>query len=610
MMAKYWMGIAFLATAAWAQNGPEFTISAAAGNSNRGYSGDGGPAASAEMSGPFGVAVDANGNIYISDQGNNRIRKVTSTGTISTYAGNGKLTPENGPALDSGMQPAGLAVDSAGTLYIADKSGAIEKVDATGTLTILAGQPGFGGYAGDGGPAVDAKLCQPSGLALDAAHNIYVADNCNDIIRKIDSKGIITTIAGQPQVHGYAGDGGPASNAKFTFPDDVVFDAGNLYIADMGNHIIRKIDTSGNITTIAGQPDKAGYSGDGGPARSAQFNNPGDLALDASGNLYISDSGNNVVREVLTNGTIFTIAGDGGGSYSGDSGPATHVSISQPWQIVTVPSGNLYVADRFNDIVWQLTPAPLSPAITSVDGSGLSVPLVTTISTNGLFSVFGAGFAPAGTALEPAAVGGALVINAAHTCVEVGSAMAPLTYVSATQINAQVPAVPASGSVKVSVISNCGQPNQAFSAPVTVSVAPAAPEFLYFVHNANGQNPVAAVDNTTGAYIGAAGLIAGAAFRPAQAGEIVTLFGVGFGQTTPPQTPGVLAAAAAQVGNAAVTLGGNPITPLYVGVSPTYAGLYQVTFAVPSGLEPGPQTIQVSIGGTSSPAGAFLEVGE
>ena len=130
------------------------------------------------------------------------------------------------------------------------------------------------------------------------------------------------------------------------------------------------------------------------------------------------------------------------------------------------------------------------------------------------------------------------------------------------------------------------------------------------MHNANGQNPVAAVDNTTGAYIGAAGLIAGAAFRPAQAGEIVTLFGVGFGQTTPPQTPGVLAAAAAQVGNAAVTLGGNPITPLYVGVSPTYAGLYQVTFAVPSGLEPGPQTIQVSIGGTSSPAGAFLEVGE
>ena len=612
MMAKRFLGVAFLAAAAaWAQNGPQFTISAVAGNSQKGYSGDGGPATSAEMSGPFGVALDASGDIYISDQGNNRIRKVTPAGTISTYAGNGKTTPVNGPALDSGMQPAGLVLDSSGNLYIADKSGSIEKVDTSGSLTIVAGQPGFGGYAGDGGPAVDAKLCQPSGMAFDSAGNLYVADNCNDAIRKIDTQGIITTVAGQPQVHGYSGDGGPATSAKLSFPDDVAFDsAGNLYVADMGNQVIRKINTSGNISTIAGQADKAGYSGDGGPALSAQFNNPGDVALDASGNLYISDSLNAVVRVVLTNGTIYTIAGNGSENYSGNSGPATSVSVSEPWQIVALASGNLYVADRYNNIVWLLTPAALSPAITSVDGSGLSVPLVTTISPNGLFSVFGSGFASAGTALEPGAVSGALVTNAAHTCVQVGNLMAPLTYVSPAQINAQVPAVSTGGAVDVSVISNCGLSNQSSSTPVLASVAPAAPEFLYYVHNTNGQNPVAAVDNATGAYIAAAGLIAGATFTPAQAGEIVTVFGVGFGQTSPPQTPGTLATAAAQVPNATVSLGGNPITTLYVGVSPTYAGLYQVTFAVPSGLEAGPQSIQVSIGGVTSPAGAFLEVGK
>ena len=614
-MAKHWIEIVFLAgagaaAAAWAQNGPQFTISVEAGNSQKGYTGDGGQAASAELDHPNGIAVDRAGNVYISNADDNHVRKVTPSGIISTYAGNGKLIPKNGPALASGMTPLGLAVDSAGNLYIADQTGAIEEVDTSGNLTILAGQPGFGGYAGDGGPALDAKLCQPSSLTLDDARNIYVADTCNRIIRKIDANGVITTIAGQPQVHGYSGDGGPAINAELGGPTDVAFDnMGNLYIADSANQIIRKIDTSGNITTVAGQPQKAGYSGDGGPARNASLDIPAFLALDASGNLYISDSFNNVVREVSTDGTIATIAGNRNGGYNGNSGPATSVSINEPRQIKAVASGNVYVADLFNNIVWLLTPAPLSPAITHLDGAGLSVPLVTTISTNGLFSVFGSGFAPAGTMLQPAAVNGALATNAANTCLQVGNSMAGLTYVAAGQINALAPAVPAGGTVDVSVIANCGQTNQTTSGALTVPVAPEAPEFLYFVHNANGQDPVAAVDNSTGAYIGAAGLIPGATFTPAQAGEIVTVFGVGFGQTMPPQTPGVLAPAAAQV-DATVTLGGHPITPLYVGVSPTFAGLYQVTFTVPSGSTAGPEAMQISVGGISSPAGAFLEVGK
>jgi uncharacterized protein (TIGR03437 family) len=256
-----------------------------------------------------------------------------------------------------------------------------------------------------------------------------------------------------------------------------------------------------------------------------------------------------------------------------------------------------------------LTPMATGPVIGGIAGAGLSVPAVTTLSSNGLFTIFGSNFAPSGTVGRASAPGGLLSTNVAQTCVQVGGQFAPLLYISPTQINAQVPSVASSATVPVSVIANCGATNAMASPPFMAKLAAASPEFLYFVSNANGQDPVAAVDNNSGAFIGAPGLLAGAVFTPAKPGEIVSIFGVGFGQTNPPQTPGTLATAAAAVPNAAVTLNGNSITAYYVGVTPGFAGLYQVSIAIPAGLSPGPYPIQVTIGGVSSPPGAFLQIG-
>jgi uncharacterized protein (TIGR03437 family) len=257
-----------------------------------------------------------------------------------------------------------------------------------------------------------------------------------------------------------------------------------------------------------------------------------------------------------------------------------------------------------------LTPAAAGPTISAVVGAGLSMPSVTTLTTNGLFTIFGKGFAAPGAAAQLPAPGGMLETNFANTCVQVGNQMAPLIYVSPGQINAQVPAVNSSGMVPVSVITNCGTATPTASAPFMANVAAAAPEFLYFTHNSKGSNPVAAIDNNTAAYIGPTGLIPDATFTPAKAGEIVTIFGVGFGQTMPAQTPGTLATAAAPVPGATVTFNGSPITPFYVGISPDFAGLYQLSIAIPAGLAPGAYPIEVTVAGVSSPPDAFLQVGQ
>jgi uncharacterized protein (TIGR03437 family) len=611
LLAALWL----MSAAALAQTTPQFTITTLAGSDSPGFSGDGGPAAGAGLNSPFGVAVDAAGNVYIADTGNSRVRIVTPQGVINTFAGNGQslTSGDGGPAIEAGMIPFRVAVDAAGNLFIADQSGVIRKVDSSGTITTVAGNPDSAGYFGDGGLATDARLSQPDGVAAGAAGTLYIADTNNQIIRRVDAKGIITTVAGQPQMAGYAGDDGPATGALLNNPQQAALDLfGNLYIADQDNCLIRKVNTHGIITTLAGQPPaslynpEAGYSGDGGPASAARLNYPADVAVDAGRNVYIADSQNNVIRLISADGNITTIAGNGAATYAGDGGPASLASLHQPWGLAVDASGDVYIADRLNNRIRMLTPAPVAD---SAAGSGLSAPLVTALSTNGLVTVFGSGFAPPGTALQPPAVKGVLPTRAARTCVQVGDTMAPLLFVSPTQINFQVPAVGAGGTLAVSVIARCGAAHQTASAPLSLTVAPAAPELLYFVHHADGRNPVAAIDNATGAYVGAQGLIPGAAFTPAQANQVVTIFGVGFGQTTPPQQPGVLATAAAQVSEAVVSLGGNVIAPLYVGVTPTYAGLYQVSLIVPSGLSSGPQPIQVTIGGVSSPPGAYLEVG-
>jgi uncharacterized protein (TIGR03437 family) len=256
-----------------------------------------------------------------------------------------------------------------------------------------------------------------------------------------------------------------------------------------------------------------------------------------------------------------------------------------------------------------LTPVG-GPSVTSVVGAGLSTPAVTSISPNGLFTIFGSGLAAAPAGLTSSEiVNNELPTNLGGTCVQGGSSQWGLFYVSPGQINALAGDVPSSGTVPVSVITNCGTANPVATPAVNVPVAAAAPEFLYFVDNANGQNPVAAIQAVSGAYVGAPGLIAGAGFTPAKAGDVLTAFGVGWGATTSSATPGTIASAAAVLSNPyLLTLGGKTATVSYAGLSPGFAGLYQINFTVPSGLAAGNQALLLTVNGIASPTQAYITV--
>ena len=343
-------------------------ITTVAGNGTWGYSGDGGPATNASFWQPWGVAVDASGNLYIADSADRRIRKVDTYGIITTVAGNGAggYSGDGGPATNASLcAPLGVAVDASGNLYIADWCNQrIRKVDTSGIITTVAGN-GAGGYSGDGGPATNASLWWPSGVAVDASGNLYIAEVGNQRIRRVDTSGIITTVAGNGTA-GYSGDGGPATNARLCWPSDVAVDAsGNLYIADWYNHRIRKVDTSGIITTVAGN-GTASYSGDGGPATNASLRYPHGVAVDVNGNLYIADYDNHRIRTVDPLGIITTVAGNGTEGYSGDGGPATNARLQYPSGVTVDTSGNLYIADRDNHRIRKvsLTNTPIGQDIT------------------------------------------------------------------------------------------------------------------------------------------------------------------------------------------------------------------------------------------------------
>src|SRR5438093_82347 len=276
----------------------------------RGFSGDGGPAAAAQLNTPVGMALDPAGNLYIADITNNRIRKVTSGGTISTYAGSGSFgfSGDGGPATDAQLGvPVGVALDPAGNLYIADHdNGRIRKVTSGGTISTYAGS-GSRGLSGDGGPATAAQLYSPHGVALDTAGNLYIADSTS--IRNVTPGGTISTYAGTG-TPGLSGPGGPATAAQLDVPVGVAVDpAGNLYIADSGSSRIRKVGPGGTISTYAGGGGGTpGFLGDGGPATAAYLNNPVGVTLDPAGNLYIADTDNTRIRKVTPAVTISTYA--------------------------------------------------------------------------------------------------------------------------------------------------------------------------------------------------------------------------------------------------------------------------------------------------------------
>jgi sugar lactone lactonase YvrE len=326
------------------------TISTFAGNGTSGYTGDGGLATAATINGPYGVSVDVHGNVYITDTGNSVVRKVDTTGKITTIAGNGSqgFSGDGGPAISASLYaPLRAVADSAGNVYIADSfNNRIRKVDSSGKISTFAGL-GTQNFSGDGGQANAAELNLPGAIAVDSTGNVFICDTWNHRIRKVDSSGVITTVVGTG-FPGVLGDGGQAAAAQLNEPEDVAVDShGNIYIADTANSKIRKVDTSGVISTIAGNSN-FGYGGDNGPGPSATLNEPTGVTVASSGNVYVADFLNNRIRKISTSGTITTFAGNGTSGFSGDGGAPASATISLPKEVAVDASESLYIADSNN----------------------------------------------------------------------------------------------------------------------------------------------------------------------------------------------------------------------------------------------------------------------
>ncbi|MGN5633504.1 RICIN domain-containing protein [Streptomyces sp. AC154] len=331
-------------------------ISAFAGTGVKGFAGDGKAATAAQLYHPYGVAVDSGGAVYISEYNNHRVRKVTTDGKIQSIVGTGTkgFSGDCGQAASAQLNnPRGVAVDTVGNVYIADcENHRVRKVTADGKIHTVAGT-GTKGFSGDGGPAIAAQLDGPYGVAVDSTGTLYVSDHLNRRIRKITTTGVISTIAGTGTA-GSDGDGGPSVSAQLTYPRGLtVGRAGDLYIADTGAHRVRRITADGKIHTVAGAGSK-GFSGDGGPATSAELNRPFDVAVDSAGTLYLTDIENHRVRKITTDGKISTIAGTGAPGSDGDGGPAADALLNQPISVTLDRNDTLYIADHINHRVRKI----------------------------------------------------------------------------------------------------------------------------------------------------------------------------------------------------------------------------------------------------------------
>ncbi|MET7391807.1 NHL repeat-containing protein, partial [Streptomyces sp. NPDC005444] len=330
-------------------------LTTVAGTGYEGFNGDNRPATAAQLWYPRGVAVDVHGNLYIADTENDRVRKVDTGGTITTVAGTGEegFNGDERPATTAQLKsPCGVAVDVHGTLYIADtENHRVRKVDAQGIITTVAGT-GEEGFNGDNRPATTAHLASPRGVAVDVHGTLYIADMENERVRKVDAHGTITTVAGTGH-GGFNGDNRSATTAHLASPRGVAVDVhGTLYIADTENHRVRKVDAQGIITTVAGTGEE-GFNGDDQPATTAQLWYPGGVAVDVHGTLYIADRQNHRIRKVDAHGTITTVActGAGEGRPVGDGEPMT-----RPECLAFDSQGNLFIADTYAHRIRRVLP--------------------------------------------------------------------------------------------------------------------------------------------------------------------------------------------------------------------------------------------------------------
>jgi len=368
-------------------------ITTIAGNDTPGYSGDGGPATASELNNPGHTKTDRFGNIYIADEYNNCIRKINTSGIITTIAGNGAEihTGDGGPATAAGIaRPQSVTIDGAGNIYIAEDSSNItgksyiRKINTAGIISTVAGN-GIPGYSGDGGPATAAGFQSIVDIAIDGLGNIYIADWGDSRIRKINITGIISTVAGGST--GAMGDGGPATAADIGYPTGIAADNfGNIYIAEFYGGWIRKVDTTGIITTIAGNGTSI-CSVDGGPATAAELYEPLGLAVDDTGNVYIADGECSRIRKVNVAGIITTVAGCGISGSSGNGGLATEADLQGPNAVAIDSAGNIYIVEAEANEIRKVCAKCSGLAIPDIPTSD-NVLQIWPVPNDGTFSLF------------------------------------------------------------------------------------------------------------------------------------------------------------------------------------------------------------------------------
>lgn len=619
--------------------GADGNIRTLAGSGNPGFGGDNGQAASADLYLPSAVALDAAGNVYISDNLNHRVRKVTPDGVITTVTGSGTAGDQGDGsyAVSARLRsPYGLAVDSSGNLYIADEGAhRVRKVTPDGLISTVAGT-GTEGYSGDGALATAAQLSAPQHLAIDRAGNLYIADLGNARIRKISANGIIGTVTDQMIPLGLGLDA-----------------AGNLFATDLLNKIVR-VGSTGALTTIAGGAG-FGFSGDGGVATSAAIDGPFGIAVDSSGDIFFADHFNSRIRKLMLNSPVKLeiAAGDKqtgpvgqalanplrvkitGRSGAGVAGVPVSFTVTGGTARLSAPTANTDaagiagVAVTFGNaegavevtasgaglqaVKFALTvtaappPAVSGPKISAggVVGGAFSVPAVKRISPRGFLAIFGERFTTGASkrAGTEDFANGRLPLKLAGACVTVDGEMAPLYYAGPTQMVLVAPAVALNTQVPVVVISNCGETSEIKSAPEMVQSAPAAPEFFYAEANQDGHNHVAAI-NAAGGYVTKG--------TPAKPGEVVAIYGTGFGETDPAVTPGDLNNPFGRtILPAKVLLGGVELEDgavFYAGNAPQIPGVYQLNIRIPESQPDGDHQLVLNVGGVQSPSGAYISV--